>query len=177
MYPYHCLRCRACVSLGIFLQLLKFINVGSFNLNHHLAHQHFHFARPNQHHVKELRGMLKGGLDVDVDVKANDNALVPVNNHSFSFSWAEQRSEEEIVTFCATTLFPEMDADIARKKIKVISTDLPLVEIEYMISNEMGEEIIQAAQTHGKMRRSTVPVGDSQEKADIRTSSTIYLAP
>ena len=154
-HMHHSLRRRACVLLGIFFQ---FTNGGSFLLN--LPQK---CARSNQHHVKEPRGMLKSYLDV--------NDLVPVENHSFS--WAEPRSEEEIAIFCSKTLFPDIDVDVATKRIKVISTDLPLVVIENMISDEMCEEIIQAAQAHGKMRRSTV--GDSQEKAEIRTSSTTWL--
>lgn len=145
-------RSRACACLGI---LLQFTNATSFVLN--LPQN---CARP-YHHVKEMRGMLKSDLDANNDLVGN-----------LSFSWAEPRSEEEITEFCSKTLFPELDVDIARKRIKVVSADLPLVVIENMISDEMCEEIIQAAQTNGMMRST---IGDSQEKAEMRTSSTRWL--
>lgn len=98
----------------------------------------------------------------------------PLSEQGDSYFWTHLRSEEEITDYCCMNIFPDIRLEIARDKIHVISTELPLVVIDDLLPDEMCQEIIEASKQDGKMKRSTL--GVSQEEMETRTSSTTWLS-
>jgi hypothetical protein len=101
--------------------------------------QAFHTPRPRA--FRESRGS---------PLQVTQSECLDWNTNSF---WKESRSENEIVQHLAETLFPHDDIYFARKRIQVISAELPLVVINDFLSDDLCEDIIQAAS--GGMKLST----------------------
>lgn len=80
---------------------------------------------------------------------------------------------EEIRRHASATLFPDEAYIRTRQRIKVISTDLPLITIDEFLSKEMCEQIIDVAKASNQMKQSTM--GVFQEVSSSRTSSTLWL--
>ena len=93
--------------------------------------------------------------------------------HQNDYFWGKSRSEDEILDYCAKNIFFNEDVVGARKRIKVLSAELPLIVIDDFLSDEMCEAIIQAAKESAKIVRSTL--GANQDVSKIRTSSTTWL--
>ncbi len=117
-------------------------------------------SRQFQHHAK---------VDVGTSTTWNEAS----SKSKDDFFWAEPRNQEEIYKFISKQIFPNIHQEIAQAKIHIVSTELPLVIIDDFLSDEMCQEIIEAAKQDGKMTRSTL--GVSQEETETRTSSTTWL--
>uniref|UniRef100_A0A7S0GFX7 Fe2OG dioxygenase domain-containing protein n=1 Tax=Proboscia inermis TaxID=420281 RepID=A0A7S0GFX7_9STRA len=89
------------------------------------------------------------------------------------YFWSKERTEDEIIKYCARSLFPHEEFSVARKRIEVISPELPLLVIHDFLPKDMCEEIIKKAEQNGNLKRSTL--GNSQEESTERTSSTTWL--
>ena len=95
----------------------------------------------------------------------------PKTIHSF---WSQPRTREEIRRHCAQTLFPKEQYIHTKKRISVISSDLPLITIDNFLSPELCNDVIDAAMTSSVgMKPSTM--GVSQQVSNSRTSSTLWL--
>ena len=92
---------------------------------------------------------------------------------SFTSFWSQTRTTEEIRRHASATLFPDEAYIRTRQRIKVISTDLPLITIDEFLSKEMCEQIIDVAKASNQMKQSTM--GVFQEVSSSRTSSTLWL--
>ncbi len=91
--------------------------------------------------------------------------------HSF---WGQSRTKEEIRKHVAQTVFPNEQYIRTRKRIQILSSDLPLITIDNFLSKEQCNQIIQAAKESSKgMAQSTM--GVSQQISKSRTSSTLWL--
>ena len=75
---------------------------------------------------------------------------------SNDYFWGKQRTEDEIVQYCAAMVFPDEEISTAKKRIEVMSEHLPLVVIHDFLTDDMCEQIIRAAKENGNMKRSTV---------------------
>jgi hypothetical protein len=89
-------------------------------------------------------------------LKLSKSGLLQQNYHSDNYFWSKERTENEIIQYCAGALFPHEEKSVARKRIQVISHELPLVVIHGFLPDDMCEEIIQAAKLTGDMKRSTL---------------------
>ena len=121
-----------------------------------------------------------------------------------TYFWSKDRTEDEIIQFCARSLFPREEFSVARERIEVVSAELPLIVIHNFLHKDLCEEIIDVARQNGNMKRSTmgeltslkirfwfnlrfnfidrllVPLsllhaGNSQKVSETRTSSTTWL--
>jgi len=103
--------------------------------------------------------------------------------------WSRPRNSHEIIEHVSRILdmdddIDDMDMDMdgmdkaaqhePKPRIQVISEDLPLLTIHNFISNDLCQEIIEAARKQGTLRRSTL--GDDQSVSIQRTSSTTWLS-
>lgn len=96
--------------------------------------------------------------------------MTTTDNESY---WGQLRTKDEIQRHVSEIVFPNEPYINVKQRIKVITTDLPLITIDNFISNEMCDEIIEAAKATNKMKQSTL--GVSQEVTKSRTSSTLWL--
>ena len=81
--------------------------------------------------------------------------LAESQNHGDAKFWRKSRTKEEIVEYCARNIFPHENLQTASKRIHVVTEELPLVVIQNFLSDDMCEEIIEAALQSGDMVRST----------------------
>lgn len=86
--------------------------------------------------------------------------------------WGETHSDDEIVEYCARTLFDD-DIEKTKENIEIISNELPLILIHNFMSHKECGEIKDAGIRSGQLKRSTT--GESQELSTDRTSSTAWL--
>ena len=95
----------------------------------------------------------------------------PKTIHSF---WSQPHTREEIKRHCAQTVFSKEQYTHTRKRINVISSDLPLITIDNFLSHEFCNDIIDTAINSSiGMKPSTM--GVSQQISKSRTSSTLWL--
>ena len=95
--------------------------------------------------------------------------------------WSRPRNSQEIMQH-VSRIMERDDTDDNDKaaqhqpqpRINVISEDLPLLTIHNFISNELCDQIIEAARKQGNLKRSTL--GDDQSVSLQRTSSTTWLS-
>jgi len=84
--------------------------------------------------------------------------------------WGRPRSEEEIAKFVSEAIFSRPS------KVRVLSTEPPLIVMDEFLTEELCDEIVESAITQGGWMRSTT--GSEQESSDIRTSeTTVCVSP
>jgi hypothetical protein len=73
-----------------------------------------------------------------------------------TYFWSKDRTEDEIIQYCARSLFPHEEFSVARERIEVVSAELPLIVIHNFLHKDLCEEIIGVARHNGKLKRSTM---------------------
>ncbi len=141
------------------------------NLFHQQVHLHVTSFVPKICFRKKT--LQKQGRLQNSHLKLRNSDLVDQNFMSENYFWNKERSESEIIEYCAAALFPHENLCAASKRIHIITTKLPLVVIHGFLAPDMCDEIIQAAKLSGDMKRSTL--GENQKVSTLRTSSTTWL--
>jgi len=150
-----------------------------WNLNYYAVRSGFPnrcINRPSNTSTAEQR-------NIQLNLSRNDYISVPFHRSPASRNkslprdqahfWGQTRTKEEIRRYCAHVLFPNEAYIRARKRINVISSDLPLIVIDDFLCSDMCNEIINAAKNSNQMKRSTM--GVSQTQSTSRTSSTMWM--
>jgi prolyl 4-hydroxylase len=107
------------------------------------------------------------------DVQESSSSSLSSLSHNENSFWGSIRTKEEIRRHCANIIFPNEEYSHIKERIEVISAELPLITIDNFLSDEMCNDIIQAANESNKLARSTM--GANQELSTSRTSSTLWL--
>jgi hypothetical protein len=107
-------------------------------------------------------------------VDNDDDAATNVTMSSF---WGKRQTKETIRRHVANIIFPNEEYIHTRKRINVISNELPLITVDNFLPDEMCQDIIQASisigQSSNKIKPSTM--GVNQTISTDRTSSTVWL--
>jgi len=130
--------------------LLCFASANVFNVQLHATS-----FSPTVQYFQEI-AVSNNGIEYSDILKLGNPDEPYQTYHCDNYFWGRQRTENEIVQYCARMLFPREDISIAKGRIEVISEELPLVVIHNFLPNDMCDEIIQVAQQSGDMIRSTL---------------------